>query len=170
MSYQRGSLVVYGIHGVCQIMDIELRTVNRQKVVYYVLQPVDQPESRFYIPTQNQVAVGKLSPIMDKNSVEQLLQDRDIESQTWIEDENQRKQYYKSVIGSGDRAALIGTIRLLYLHKKQQQASGRKFHLCDENFLRDAERLIGSELSLVLEIPKEQVGPYIRDFLEKTDT
>lgn len=164
--FQQGGQVVYGVHGVCNILENEIRTINRKKVEYYVLQPLEQPEARYYVPTQNQTAVAKMNPILTRQGVEELLRGKDVLAQTWIEDENQRKQYYKTVIGSGDRAALIGMVRLLYKHKKEQLASGHKFHLSDENFLRDAEKLLSGELSLVLDISRNEVGSYIRSFLD----
>lgn len=164
--FQQGSQVVYGVHGVCNILENELRTINRKKVEYYVLQPVEQPEARYYVPVQNENAVAKMNPILTRQGIEELLQGKDVLSQTWIVDENQRKQYYKTVIGSGDRAALIGMVRLLYQHKKEQLTTGRKFHLSDENFLRDAEKLLSGEMSIVLGIPRNEVGAYIRSFLD----
>ena len=42
-----------------------------------------------------------------------------------------------------------------------QAAAGRKFHLCDENFLRDAEKLLSSEFALILGVAPNQVQDYI---------
>ena len=164
--FQQGSQVVYGVHGVCNILENETRVINRKKVEYYVLQPLEQPEARYYVPTQNEAAVAKMNPILTREGIEEMLRGKDILTQTWIEDENQRKLYYKSVIGSGDRAALIGMVRLLYHHKKQQLAAGHKFHISDENFMRDAEKLLSGEMSFVLGIPRGEVGDYIRSFLD----
>lgn len=167
--FQQGGQVVYGVHGVCTILENETRVVNRKKVEYYVLQPLEQPEARYYVPVQNVAAVAKMNPVLTREGIEELLRGKDVFAQTWIEDENQRKQYYKTVIGSGDRAALIGMVRLLYQHKKRQLTTGHKFHLSDENFLRDAEKLLSGELSLVLNIPRSEVGDYIRSFLDKSE-
>lgn len=169
MVFQEGSQVVYGIHGVCNILQIELRSVNGKKVEYYVLQPMEQPEARYYVPTQNAVAVSKMTPILTRDDVEELLRGDAVMAQDWIEDENQRKQYYKTLICSGDRAALIGMVRLLYKHKKEQLATGRKFHQSDENFLRDAEKLLSGELSLVLGISRSEVGKYILSVLKESE-
>lgn len=49
-----------------------------------------------------------------------------------------------------------------YIHKQEQLAAGKKFHQCDENFMKDAERVIRSEVSCILGIPQDQVGEYIR--------
>lgn len=164
--FQLGDRVVYGIHGVCSIIDIEQRIVNRSKVEYYVLNPLDQPDTRFYIPVHNQVAVAKLRPVLTREELDALLRSGEADQNAWISDENQRKQRYRELIGSGDRAALICMVRTLYKHKMDQIASGRKFHLCDENFMRDAEKLLSSEFSLVLGIPQNEVGEYIRGVID----
>lgn len=165
--FQKGCQVVYGIHGICNILDTEIRMVNRNKVEYYVLQPLEQPAARYYVPTQNQSAVAKLSPLLTKEDIEKLLCSREALSQPWIHDENQRKLYYRSLICSGDRTALIGMIRLLHEHKSAQLAAGRKFHLSDENFLADAQKLLCVEISLVLGISREEAEQYIQNALNE---
>ena len=163
--FQRGEQVVYGIHGVCNIIDIEARVVNRKKVEYFVLEPVSQAEARYYVPTQNQAAVAKLRPILTRQELEALLHSQETERDVWIADENARKQHYRELINSGDRAQLICMVRSLHNHRLRQLSQGRKFHLCDENFLRDAEKLLSSEFSLVLGIDPGEVGSYIESIL-----
>lgn len=156
-----GQKVVYGIHGVCSILDTEIRMIDRKKVEYFVLEPVNQPGTRFYIPTQNQAALAKLQPLLTPDALDRLLKSEDASKDVWISDENHRKQRYRELINSGDRAALICMVRMLRKHKSMQIESGKKFHLCDENFLRDAEKLLSAEFALVLDIPVSEVGAYI---------
>ncbi len=167
--FKQGNQVVYGIHGVCNILENEIRTVNRKKVEYYVLQPLEQPDARYYVPVQNQTAVSKMSHLLTSEQVDALLRGDAAQPFEWISDENQRKQYYRAVIGSGDRAALIQMVRLLHTHRKEQQAAGKKFHQSDENFLHDAEKLLSGEFSLVLSIPRSEVGSYIQSFFNSDD-
>ena len=162
---QVGSQVVYGIHGVCRIVDAEIRRVDRKKVEYFVLEPVDQPGTRYYVPTQNQVALSKLRSLLSKDELEALLISEDARKDIWISDENQRKQKYREIINNGDRASLLCMIRCLQQHRENQLAAGRKFHLSDENFLRDAKKILSSEFSLVLGIPQAEVGAYIESKL-----
>ena len=159
--HQIGDRVVYGIHGVCTIIGTEERVIDRKRVEYFVLSPIEQQESRYYIPTRNQAAVSKLRKVMSKEELEALLHSDYANRDMWIADENARKQCYRELINSGDRAALISMAHTLHRHKEAQLAAGKKFHLCDENFLKDAEKLLSSEFSLVLGIPKESVGNYI---------
>lgn len=158
---QLGDRVVYGVHGVCCILDIEQRTIDRKKAEYYVLEPLDQPGAKFYIPTHNQIAVSKLRPLLSAQELDALLLSPEARADVWITDENHRKQRYRELINSGDRVALICMIRSLHKHKAAQLAAGRKFHLCDENFLKDAQKLLSSEFSVVLNIPASDVGAYI---------
>lgn len=163
---QCGDIVLYGIHGVCKILELEDRKIDRKIIEYYVLEPIEQPGTRFYVPTQNQAAVSKLRPMLTKEQLEQLLYAERGNDEAWINDENQRKQLYRELINSGDRAALVRMVRSLHIHKKEQLNAGKKVHLCDENFLRDAEKLLSSEFSLVLGIEQSAVAAYIQEALE----
>ena len=158
---QIGSQVVYGIHGVCNIIEVQTRRVDRKNVEYFVLEPKEQPGARFYVPTQNQAALSKLRPLITKEELEALLKSDVTHQDCWISEENQRKQKYRELINSGDRAALISMIRALHKHRADQLAAGRKFHLSDENFLRDAKKLLISEFSLVLQLPQAEIGAYL---------
>lgn len=163
--YQPGDQVLYGIHGVCNVLDIEKRRVDRKNVEYFVLQPKEQPGARFYVPTQNQAAVAKLRKILSTDELQSLLSSADVRQNVWIADENQRKLHYRDLINGGDRTALLRMVYTLHRHKREQEAAGKKFHLCDENFLNDAQKLLSAEFSLVLNIAPNEVGEYIRKAL-----
>ena len=159
--FQVGDQILYGIHGVCRIIGTEIKSVDRKKVEYFVLEPVEQPGARYYVPTGNQAALSKLKHILSAQQLDRLLESEEAKADCWIQDENLRKQRYRELIGSGDRAALISMVRTLHAHKASQLAAGRKFHLSDDNFLRDAEKLLNAEFSLVLGISAGQVADYI---------
>lgn len=159
--YQPGDQVLYGIHGVCRILDVEERRVDRKRVEYYVLEPLEQPGSRYYVPTQNAAAVAKLRPMLTQPELDALLHSDAVRQDSWIADENARKLRYRDLINSGDRGALISMVSTLHRHKQSQTAAGRKFHQCDENFLRDAEKLLNSEFARVLNLEENQVMGYV---------
>jgi len=163
---QCGDLVVYGIHGVCRIVNVESCAVNRKNVEYFVLQPNGQPDAKFYVPTSNPAAVAKLRKLLTKAELDALLNSKEVRADGWIPDESVRKEKYRELISRADCAELIRMIRALYAHKQEQLAAGKKFHQCDENFLKDAQRLICAEVSQILGIPQEQVGEYIRSRVE----
>lgn len=165
--YQIGDRVVYGIHGVCVVADQEQRKVDGKLVTYLVLEPMGQEGSRFLVPTHNAVAMAKLSPMLTRESLEALISASEVWEDGWIADENRRKQLYRELIGSGDRAKLIQQVRTLYHHKKNLAATGKRCHLCDENFLRDAERLLINETAIVLETDQDSARAYLREKLNE---
>ena len=165
--YEKGELVMYGVHGVCTVVDVEERRVDRKQMQYLVLEPREQAGSRYLVPMGNANAMAKLRPVLTAPELEALLASADVRADAWIPDENQRKQHYRELISSGDRLALLRMVNTLHTHKKAQEAQGRKFHLCDETFMRDAQRLLSSEFSLVLGIAPAEVGPYILAKMEQ---
>ena len=167
---QIGENVLYGIHGVCRVVDREERVLDRKKVEYLVLEPLEQNGARFLVPSNNPVAMAKQRPVMTKEELDCVFCAREVCQDGWIDDENQRKQYYRSLINSGDRTALMRMVRLLHKHRQTQMAAGRKFRLCDENFLRDAPKRLNSEFSLVPGIEPGQVADYVLNQLNEDDS
>ena len=160
--YQIGDWVVYGIHGVCHIIGIEKQLVNRKRVKYLVLEPLAQTESRFYLPIDNPTAIAKLKAVLTKEELLELLSSEVVQEDIWIVDENHRKQNYRELIGSGDRVMLMKMVTSLYRYKAQQLSAGKKFHQSDENFLRDAEKLLSSEIALVFSLSQIEAREYLR--------
>lgn len=164
--YQIGDRVVYGIHGVCQVVDLEERVIDRKRITYLALEPIGQDGSRYLVPTHNEAAMGKLRKMLTGEELQQMLQSDEIREDSWIRDENLRKQTYRELINSGDRIALMKMVCTLYRHKHQQAAAGKKVHQCDDNFLRDAERLLAGEISIVMEKGSSEALAYIREQLK----
>lgn len=164
--FQIGDKVVYGVHGVCNVVDQEDRVVDRKKVTYLALEPVGQGGARYLVPTHNAAAMGKLKHMLTKQEMETLLCSEEVRADGWIKDENLRKQTYRELISGGDRGKLLCMVRTLYLHKAAQAAAGKKCHLCDENFLRDAEKLLIGEVSIVMDMTPEEAKAYLKAHLK----
>lgn len=157
--------VLYGSHGACRIADIASMRFGKTRGKYYVLHPVDQPDARYYVPVENASAVAKLSPVMSRGELLDLLHSDSVKENSWIADESARKTRYKELIGSSDRAALLNMIYCLHQHRKAQTEAGKKFHQCDENFLHDAQKLLGSEFALVFGLEQGSVNNFILEHL-----
>lgn len=164
--FRVGDLVVYGIHGVCRIADEEKRVVDRKRVTYLVLEPLGQQGSRYLVPTHNETAMAKLKAMLSRQELEELLRSDQVRRDVWIADEGQRKQHYRELVSSGDREQVMEMLYTLYQHRGRQQAAGKKIHMCDDNFLRDAEKLLSSEVSIVMELTPEDARHYIREALQ----
>lgn len=164
--FQTGDKVIYGMHGVCVITDLEKRIVDGKQVVYLVLEPVGQPGSRFLVPTHNAAAMGKVRPMLSREALEELLSSDNVRTDVWIRDEGQRKQLYRELISCGDRQRLAQMICTLYRCRAVLTDAGKKFHMCDENFLRDAEKILSGEIASTLELPSAEALRYLRSKLK----
>lgn len=165
--FQTGERVVYGIHGVCDVIGVNNQRMDGKTVAYLVLEPMAQPGSRYMVPTHNPAAMGKIKTMLSLQELQQLIQSDQVRRDCWISDENQRKQTYRALISSGDREHLMAMVHTLHRHKAEQTAAGRKVHLCDENFLRDAEKLLISEISVVMNVDADTAKQFIRTQLMK---
>ena len=160
--YQVGDQLVYGSHGVCRIVGEEKRRVDRKTVAYLVLEPMAQEGTKYYVPLHNEAAVNKFHPMLTPEEMEGLLRADAVHAFDWNRDENARKQSYREMISSGDRVTLMRAVCTLYRHRREHTQSGKKVHQADENFLRDAERLLAIEISVVMNLPFEEARAYLR--------
>ena len=165
--YQTGDKVLYRMHGVCIIVDLEQRRMDGKQVSFLVLEPLGQSGSRFLVPTHNAAAMGKVRPVLRKEAMEQLLSSDAVRLDTWVCDEGQRKQLYRELLSGYDRQRLVQMLFSLYRYRAAKTAAGKKFHLCDENFLRDAERNLSGEIASTLNISFGEALEYLREKLKE---
>ena len=57
-------------------------------------------------------------------------------------------------------------VSCIYLKKQELIACKKKLNSSDEEILKEAEHYIDEEFAFSLNIPAEQIGPYIQDKLE----
>ena len=164
--YQVGEYVVYGVQGVCKVLGKEKQMVNRKRTEYLVLEPLAKGASKFYLPTQNPSAMGKLCPLLSRQELTTLLESDEINRDCWVDEENLRKQQYRDLMAAADRLSLMQMLRGLYRYQAELMEVGKRIHLCDDNFLRDAERLLCSEIALVMEMSTDDAKQFLRGRLQ----
>ena len=158
--------VIYGIHGACRVLGREKQLVNKKRTEFLVLEPLMQSGSKYYVPAENPTAMAKLQAVLSQDELVKLLESDAVREDCWISDEGHRKQIYRELITSADRLRLMQMVASLYRYRGAQEAAGRKFHLCDDNFLRDAEKLLSSEISLVMNLPPDEARDFLRRHLK----
>lgn len=164
--YQVGDTVLYGTEGVCTVVDITSKKFGGEFREYYVLKPVYQDGAIFYLPTCGQAAKDKLRKVLSSEQIYELIRTVPNEIPVWIEDENERKLKCKEVIQSGDRRGLMRMIKALYLHREKLKDEGKKFHISDERYMKEGEKLLYDEFAHVLQIDPDQVLPFIMEQVE----
>ena len=165
--FKVNDVVVYGSQGVCEIIGIDERKMDGVSRTYFVLKPNDDKGATCYVPTWNEKALAKIRRVMTKQEVDALIDSMPNKSPTWIANEKDRKEAYKNILASRDQAAIISMVQALFSHKKEREAEGKRVHMSDEHFLKDAEQLLYSEWQYVLNVDKAGLMSYIFDRIER---
>lgn len=160
--FQINDMVVYGSQGICKITAIEEKSVGGAKKAYFILKPLKDQGATIYAPTNNEVVLKKMRRLLTVSQIHGLIDAMPDEKIIWIDNVNERKEYYKKLLAGGDPAALIQMIKTLYAHKKEREAAGKRLHVMDENFFRDAEQILYNEFQYVLNLSgREALMTYI---------
>ena len=162
-----GEVVLYGTDGVCRIADVTEKKFGKEITKYYVLKPVYRNSSLIYVPVGNEKLESKMRTVLSRSEIDDMIESMPGEESIWIENEPDRKVKYKEIIMGGDRRQLARMIKTLYEHRENQIKNGKKMHISDERFLKDAEKMLYDEIAHVLSILPEQVNAYISEKLSK---
>lgn len=165
--FSAGDTVVYGAQGICKIKGTTEMVLGKVKETYYVLYPVFDNNGAIYVPIDNECLIANMRKVLSKNEIDRLIDDAALNKAEWINDDLKRKEYCSEVIKSGDRLELMRLIEMLYLHREDLKQTKKHFHISDERFLREAERLLHNEFSYVLGIDQKQVPEYILSRIKK---
>ena len=168
--FKKGELIICGGHGVCRVIDITAHPGDRldKKRKYYLLEPVFEKTSTIYTPVDNEKVI--MRRIMNKEEAQKLIEHIKEIDVMWVQEEKRREQTYKDAIRTYDSRSLVQIIKTLYQRKRIRINEGKKVLSSDEQYLRKAEELLYSEMSLALSIPKDQVGAYILETVEKQES
>lgn len=159
--YEKGQYIIYGIRGVCEVMDIT--TVDRpggpKGKLYYVLRPYYHQDCKIVTPVDSDKTVVRA--LLTKEEAQALI-DRipDVEEMAVTEDK-QREERYKEALKTCDCHVWVSMIKALYLRRKDRLEQGKKMTDLDERYFKTAEENLYSELALSLDMPREEVVDYI---------
>lgn len=155
--YKKNDTIIYGSQGVCQISDI----IQKDGAEYYILIPRSAKNATVFVPVGNELLTAKMHPILSKQEIYDLIEALPKTHKEWNDNEPQRKEHYKKILASGDRAELAQQINLIYLHKKDLHTKKKRLHNCDEQFVNLAEKVLYDEFSYVLDIGADEIAPLI---------
>ena len=159
--YKVDDMVMYGSFGICKVTAIEKRDLTGEEQEYYILKHIDSDKNTFYVPTNNETAVGKMRPVCAKAEVDELISHMNSEGLIWIDNDIKRKEEYSRIIKDADKHEIIRLIKTLYLRRKDLAKNGKKLRSTDENYLNLAENMLFEEFAYALDIDKSEVVEYI---------
>ena len=155
-------VIIYGGYSVCKIAEITQKELDGEMVDYYVLKPIFNFGSTVFVPVNNEALKKRMHTILCRDNACELIKSMPQIEMIWVDNEGKRKELYKEILAKRDRAEVIGLIKALHIHQKQQHEKKRRLHLSDERFLKEAEKTLCEELAFVLEMLPEDVPNFIR--------
>lgn len=165
--YQCGDYVVKTNNGVCKVEDIvhlDIPGVDKKKQ-YYLLIPLEDKGAKVYVPVDN--TNSDLREVMSEKDAWAFIEKiPEIES-TWIPNDKQREQDYKTAMKSGKPEDLVGIIKNMYFRKKVRIEQGKKNTAVDERYFRLAENALYSELAFAIGREKTEMEQLIFDAVSK---
>jgi len=160
--FRVNDVILYGSHGVCEIVDIEEKTISCAKKSYYVLKPVNDHGATIFAPTDNEFILKKMRKLLSEAEINALIDSMPDEETAWIANEAERRECYKNILASGDQLELIKMIKAIYNHKKELEANKKRLHVSDDRIFKDAEQMLYNEFQYVLKLrSKDDLMKYI---------
>lgn len=166
--FQPGELLVYGTTGVCRVegvVGLDQPGGDRERR-YYLLKPLWQ-DGVIYAPVDSEKV--PMRPVMSREEAEGLIdQMPDIQAAACRGATAQvLAQQYQSAVRNGGHQALIEMMKAIHYKRGQAEAKNRRLGMIDERYMKQAERMLYGELATALEIPFDEVEPYIASRIEE---
>ena len=162
-AHQKGEFVRYGINGVCVIADIEsMVSMDRRSIqTYYVLCPVADSGTKVFVPLDNPALLEKMHPLLPREEIDSAIRESAQNPLEWINERNRRSEHFREILKTGDPRSLMRLCCCIHRRRSQLISEGKRLAGGDEALLKQAEKLVESEFSFSLNIPRDEVGAYI---------
>ena len=162
--FSKGSLVLYGTNGVCEITDIARLPFDRSnaQTQYYYLKPLNAMDGCvIYAPIESERCM--MRALLTKKEMRDFLARIPEIGPLAIENEKTRRDLYKTVMQQLNPEGCVALIRSV--QSRRGNGIGVRKHLSetDMEFEAMAMRNLSMELSCVLEIPFTRAQQTIED-------
>lgn len=159
--FSQGETVIYGVNGVCRVEGVTQMDITGEKKDYYVLKPVFNGRSTLFVPLDNEKLVGRMRTLITEAGIRSLAKKFPAIEPLWIENEDERKARCAAAMADNDRETILALIKAIRVHRDRQSDIGKKLHVGDERFLKDAEKLLREEASFVLDKDLDSVLSFL---------
>lgn len=161
--YKVGEYIVHGRQGVCKVDDItELDIRDAKKSLYYVLLPVKNMDSKVYYPVDGNKVITR--EVISKDEATDILDYVQHVSLDVIENDRQREEKYKRVLSSCDCKEIACMVKAVSERNKKREAQGKRTTYVDDKYLKEAKDFVIAEMSIALDIPKNDVEGRIKKY------
>lgn len=167
--FKKGTFIIYGTTGVCQVADIGRVTsvpVAHPEKDYYTLTLL-RTGGTIYIPVDT---AQFMRPVMTPEEASRLIAriPHISESVCEVRDHRALDSHYRASLQAHSCEELIRLIKSVYKKNRIMSARGKKPGRTDTEYKRKAETLLHEELSVALGIPYDDVPQYIEREMSRT--
>ncbi len=165
--FKVGDYVMYKTEGVCKIEQITTMDnfpKDKQKKLYYVLSPIKDAGLKIYSAVDNTMIPRR--PIMSEQEARNMVEAMADIPELEIENEKYREEHYKKALKSCDCREWIRIVKTIYLRRQGRFAEGKKSTAIDDHYQKSAEELLLEELSVSMNMSKEEVEQYIKSHMK----
>jgi len=158
--FKVGDTVLYGVCGVCKIENIEKKSFGSTDQNYYVLVPVRDNRSTFFVPVNSEILVSKMRFVMSAEEINSAMIDNK-NTVEWIENDRKRGEIFKKLATGGNFKETLALVRCIHNHSKEISGSGKKLHKNDEMLCKAALKILYEEISFNIQITNEEAEDMI---------
>lgn len=165
--FQKGDYVICGNNGICCVQDVTTLDISGvdKKRKYYLLKPVFQSTSTVYVPLD--AADKSIRKASSRQEADELIQSIPNIPLIPLADEKALERTYKEYIHEGSCIAWIRLIKTIYLRKEKRILKGCKVTAVDSRYFKLAEDFLYGELSVALNISRDEVRNYIAKSIDE---
>ena len=156
--YKVGTYVSYRSEGVCIINEIKQQEFGALDMLseYYILSPIGDPNSKLYVPVNNEALVLKMRPLFSAEELNALARELRNEKMEWIKEPRPRNNAFREILSLGDRVALIKLVHTLVAQAEVFESIGKTLTQGDEMTLKRAKDMLIAEFSFTTNVNNEQ--------------
>jgi len=161
---ETGTFVFVGGMGVCRFEGTETVIMDGSPVLYNIYSPLHN-DCNILIPAEGQ-GMKKVRALHSRDEIIEMIQRLPSKRYHRIFDERERKADNKRILGSGTCFEMLVLTENLRRERAELLSMKKKLRAFDAQALEEAGQMINDEFSIVLDIPPEQVGEFIKSVLD----
>ena len=152
--FKKGDKVIYKAEGICEISDVRLENFGAigNEETYYVLTPVKEGSSTFFVPVGNERLVSYIRPLLSAEEITNMLVELRNQRFRWIPDTRSRSTNFKEIISRGDRRELVVLCHTIRDRLAELREMGKKAGNTELGSLDRAEWLLYVEFAHTTDI------------------
>ncbi|WP_042463216.1 CarD family transcriptional regulator [Neobacillus dielmonensis] len=143
-----GDIVIYSMHGVCQIEDICDKTINGVTRTYYVLHPLKDNGLTISTPVDNKTIA--MQDIISISEAEQILDSFELPGVDWIDNANLREQTFTNIVNTRNRMEIARVLNTLMRKKHETELTGKKQSEHDRRLMSSIQGVLFKEMAIAL--------------------